>query len=128
MISETEAQRLTAIALQMEASAPAVADMLLNELERAQVRPDAAMPAQVVGMHSTVEFVDEVHGKTRTVQLVYPREADISAGKISVLTPIGAALIGLKAGQSILWPDRDGKDRVLKILSVKRAGPLPAEA
>jgi len=126
MISETEAQRLTALALQMEASAPAVADMLLNELERAQVKPDGAMPSQVVGMHSTVEFLDEAHGKPRTVQLVYPGEADISAGKISVLTPIGAALIGLKAGQSILWPDRDGKDRVLQILDVQRAEVAPA--
>lgn len=119
-ISETDAQRLTSIALQMEASVPAVAQMLLDELERAQVRPDRSVPTHVIGMNSKVEFIDEARGGPRSVQLVYPAEADISVGKISVVTPIGAALIGLKEGQSINWPDRDGRSRILKILRVTR--------
>ena len=121
IVSETDAQRLSALAIQKEATAPEAAGLLLDELERAQVRPDHRVPADVVGMNSTVEFVDEAHGQSRTVQLVYPAEADISAGRISVLTPIGAGLIGLAAGQSILWPDRDGNKRALKVLRVERA-------
>ena len=54
----------------------------------------------------------------RTVRLVYPGEADIEQGRISVLTPVGAALIGLTAGQSIEWTDRDGKSRSLSVLEV----------
>jgi regulator of nucleoside diphosphate kinase len=52
------------------------------------------------------------------VQLVYPAEADIEAGRISILTPIGAGLIGLREGQSILWPDREGRERRLTVVRV----------
>jgi regulator of nucleoside diphosphate kinase len=51
--------------------------------------------------------------------LVFPGQADIAAGKISILTPIGAALIGLSQGQSIDWKTRDGRSRQLTILSVE---------
>lgn len=121
ILSETDAQRLSALAMQNEANAPEAAGLLLDEIERAQVRPDHLVPADVVGMNATVEFVDEAHGRSRLVQLVYPAEADINAGRVSVLTPIGAGLIGLAAGQSILWPDRDGHKRALKVLRVERA-------
>jgi regulator of nucleoside diphosphate kinase len=123
VLSETDAERLSALALQNEAAHPVAAGLLLDELERAQVR--RRRPDDVVGMNSTVEFVDEAHGQPRTVQLVYPEEADIAAGRISILTPVGAGLIGLRAGQSILWPDRGGETRVLRILKV---GALPALA
>src|SRR3546814_18742657 len=78
------------------------------------------MPEGVVTMLSTVEFVDEGSGTRRPVQMVYPADADISSGKISILTPIGAGLIGLSEGQSILWPDRDGHERCLQIVRVTR--------
>jgi regulator of nucleoside diphosphate kinase len=123
VLSETDAERLSALALQNEAAHPVAAGLLLDELERAQVRRRVA--DDVVGMNSTVEFLDEAHGEPRTVQLVYPDEADIAAGRISIMTPVGAGLIGLKAGQSILWPDRGGETRVLRIL---RVGRLPALA
>ena len=103
-------------------SSPQASNLLLDEIERAEVLPDDETPAGVVGMNATVEFLDEAHGARRTVQLVYPGEADIASGKISVLTPVGAGLIGLSRGQSILWPDRDGRQRVLKILRVSRQG------
>jgi regulator of nucleoside diphosphate kinase len=123
VLSETDADRLFLLAEQMEASAPRERSGLLGELERAEVRPDHLVPATVVGMNSTVDFVDEAHGATRTVRLVYPAEADIAANKVSVLTPIGAGLIGLKEGQSICWPDRDGRLRTLQVLKVSRAPP-----
>ena len=60
-------------------------------------------------------------GAEQDVTLVYPAEADIAAGKISVMTPIGTALIGLKAGQSITWRDRADKRQMLTVVEVKAA-------
>jgi len=118
ILAETEAERLSALALQMEHRSPFAASLLLDEIERAELRPDAEVPADVVRMRSTVVFFDDSHGTTRTVQVVYPTEADVAAGRISVMAPVGAGLIGLAAGQSIRWPDRDGRERSLRILRV----------
>jgi regulator of nucleoside diphosphate kinase len=119
-VGETDAERLTALALQAEDRLPDVATLLLDELERARVKPDAKLPPDVVAVGSTVEFLDEAHGASRTVQLVWPGEADIAAGRVSVMTHVGAGLLGLTEGQSILWPDRDGRKRPLRILKVSR--------
>jgi regulator of nucleoside diphosphate kinase len=113
-VSETDADRLFLLIDR----APADTCGLREELERAQVR--ARVPDSVVAMNSTVEFLDDAHGAPRTVQLVYPGEADIAVGKVSVLSPVGAGLLGLKAGQSIQWPDRDGRLRALRVLKVSR--------
>lgn len=118
ILGRTDADRLAALAAKIETSNPDVAELLLGEIERADVRDDGKVPATTVGMQSIVEFLDEAHGSTRSVQLVYPPDADIAAGRISVLTPVGAGLIGLSAGQSIAWPDRGGKERMLRILKV----------
>lgn len=120
ILGKTDAERLTALAAKMEIGDPELAELLLGELERADVRDDEKVPETTVAMNSVVEFVDEAHGATRSVQLVYPNEADISANRISVLTPVGAGLIGLSTGQSIVWPDRDGRERRLRILKVER--------
>lgn len=66
-----------------------------------------------------VEYRDEETGQERLVQLVYPIEADPIVGRISVLTPVGAALIGLSEGQSIELPSRRGGSKTLTILRVK---------
>jgi regulator of nucleoside diphosphate kinase len=68
-------------------------------------------------MGSTVEFRSDT-GQQRRVTLVYPGEADFAQGRISILTPIGAALIGLSPGQSIAWTSRDGRQHRLTVLSV----------
>lgn len=104
-----------------------VAEQLFEELERAQVVPDRDLPANVVRMGSTLRFTTD-SGEAREVKLVYPGEADIAAGKVSVLTPIGAALIGLAAGQSIDWVTRDGRQRRLTVESVLEERPVPPEA
>lgn len=117
---DSEADTLTTLALGAESRVPEVAEMLLNEIERATIVTEKRISSDVVTMRSVVEFIDEASGSDRTVQLVYPREADISAGRISILTPIGAGLIGMKTGQSILWPDRDGRERKLTIVKVSR--------
>jgi regulator of nucleoside diphosphate kinase len=75
------------------------------------------VPAGVVQMGSTVHFQSD-DGRMRRVELVFPGQADISADRISILTPIGAALIGLTKGQSMPWRTRDGQVRRLTVMSV----------
>jgi len=117
---DTEADALTALAIGAEERLPQVSAMLLEEIARADIHPAGEIPADVVTMHASVEFADEASGTTRTVQLVFPKEADISAGRVSIMTPVGAGLIGLREGQSILWPDRDGHERRLRIVKVRQ--------
>lgn len=120
-ISKTDHQRLYALANASLERAPEVSDELLGELDRAKIVADGSVPKDVVQMGSTVTFKPDT-GEAKTVTLVFPGEADISSGRISVLTPIGTALIGLAAGQSILWTTRDGRKHELSIISVVEAG------
>jgi regulator of nucleoside diphosphate kinase len=115
-----EANRLADLAVSVEERMPEVSSLLMQELDRAQTLPEAKIGADVVRMESHVTYSDEASGQHRTVQLVYPGQANIEEGRISILTPIGAALIGLKTGQSIRWPDRSGKERALTIVEVRR--------
>jgi regulator of nucleoside diphosphate kinase len=120
-MNDAEADTLTNLALGAEERLPQVSEMLLEEIGRAKIYTAGKLPRDVVSMHATVEFRDEANGTSRTVQLVYPKDADISAGRISILTPVGAGLIGLREGQSIIWPDRDGHERQLSIVKVTQA-------
>lgn len=115
---DTEADALTHLAIAAEERLPQVSAMLLDEIARATIHKAGRIAANVVTMHAMVRFVDEASGKEHRYQLVYPKEADISAGRISIMTPVGAGLIGLREGQSILWPDREGHERALKIVEV----------
>ncbi|MFD2183487.1 nucleoside diphosphate kinase regulator [Rhodoplanes azumiensis] len=98
---------------------PEIADYLAREIERARVLPPDEAGRDIVTMGSWVTFRDETSGRTRRVMLVYPEHADVSAGRISVLTPIGAALVGLSKGQSIAWTTPSGEERSLTILEVE---------
>ena len=118
LLCESDADRIADLAVGVESRLPQVAAMLLKEIDRARVVKDGALPVDVVGMGSRVRFRDESAGTERTVRLVYPSEADIEAGKVSILTPIGAGLIGLREGQSIRWEDRDGHPKVLQVITV----------
>ncbi|MEN9926524.1 MAG: hypothetical protein RL268_2650 [Pseudomonadota bacterium] len=118
LLCESDADRIADLAVGVETRLPQVSAMLLKEIDRARVVKDGALPADVVGMGSRVRFRDESTGTERTVRLVYPHEADIAAGKVSILTPIGAGLIGLREGQSIRWEDRDGHPKVLQVIAV----------
>lgn len=117
---DTEAERLAELALNVETAMPQVSELLLRETNRAQLHRAASIPADVVTMGAEVEFRDAGSGVTRTVTLAWPQDADIGAGRISILTPIGAGLIGLREGQQILWPDRDGRERDLVIVRVRQ--------
>ncbi|HEU5016982.1 MAG TPA: nucleoside diphosphate kinase regulator [Pseudolabrys sp.] len=108
---------------------PRTADFLAREIARARVVDAANVPHGLVGMGSTLEYRDDTTGQSRTVTLVYPDEADLAAGKISILSPVGAALIGLSAGQSIEWQTPTGGWRSLTVLRVGGlAAPVEAAA
>lgn len=117
VIGDEEHERLSALANSIAARQPELAEELLAEMDRARVVKSAKVPADVVRMNAEVEFETD-EGHRRRVTLVYPGEADISSGRISILTPIGAALIGLSAGQSFSFEARDGRQQRLTVLSV----------
>jgi regulator of nucleoside diphosphate kinase len=77
---------------------------LRGELARAEILDPKKMPHDVVTMNSTARVVDETGGQEHELTLVYPRDVDGSPGKISVLAPVGSAMLGLRVGQSIEWP------------------------
>ncbi|MGB5104048.1 MAG: nucleoside diphosphate kinase regulator [Steroidobacteraceae bacterium] len=93
-------------------------EKLESELVRANVVPREEMPGDVVTMNSRVVFENETTGERREVTLVYPGNADIGAGRISVLVPIGTALLGLRVGQSIDWELPGGEKQRYRIVDV----------
>lgn len=96
-------------------------EFLAREIDRARLIEPEAATADLVTMNTRVRYRDDVTGQERTVVLVYPADSDISAGRVSVLTPIGAALIGLSTGQSIEWESPTGGVRSLTVLQVGNA-------
>ena len=84
------------------------------ELDRAEIVDPKDMPADVVTMRSKVRLQDLVSGESNTYSLVFPTEADFAEGKISVLAPIGTAILGYRQGDTIEWPVPSGL-RKLKV-------------
>jgi regulator of nucleoside diphosphate kinase len=116
-VSSDDYQRLTDLATASLERVPAVAQELLSEMDRARVVDADAVPADVVRMGSTVTFKSD-DGQTRTLTLVYPADESLDEHRISVMTPVGAALVGLGVGQSISWAARDGRRHELTVLKV----------
>ena len=116
-LSQSDRDQLTRLADANAHTNPLVSDELLNELDRARVVPDGKLAEKIVRMGSGVTYQTD-SGERVSVMLVYPAEADISRGRISILTPIGTALIGLSPGQSIDWTSRDGRLHRLTVASV----------
>lgn len=118
IVSSHDVRRLEALLASPLAAASPIAAQLEAELVRAEVCAPDAVPADVVTMNSEVECIDEDGGVERRLRLVYPNDADADAGRISVLAPVGAALLGLSAGQSIAWPLPGGKISRLRVRRV----------
>ena len=119
VVSAADYERLTDLATASLERLPEVAEELLNEMERAKIVKDGSVPDDVVRMGSTVTFRSH-DGRERTETLVYPVDEDSNAHKISVMTPVGAALIGLAVGQSISWTARDGRKHQLTVVKVQQ--------
>jgi len=113
-----ESDLVAALALRSEQRQPVVAAMLLEEIERAELHDLHSLPPGHARLNSFVSFVDEHAEKVREVQLVLPADADFAEGRLSILTPMGAALYGLAAGHTIEWPDLHGNYRPISIVRV----------
>ena len=113
-ITTTDLARLQAV---VETNDSHGSELLDLELHRARVVEPRAVPADVVTMNSDVVYEDCDTSERRQVRICYPRDANAMAGKVSVLAPIGSALLGLRVGQSITWPlpHRTKRVRVVEI-------------
>jgi len=87
-------------------------DMLQEELDHGKVVPSAEIPKDVITMNSRVLLVDQATGESEELTLVFPEDADISQAKISVLAPIGIAMLGYKVGDAFEWEVPAGKRRL----------------
>ena len=119
-ISERDYEIIADLALRMEQRHPHLSSLILNEIDRAHIHALSKLPRDVVALSSEVVFVDDLTSTVRRVRLVLPSEADIEEGRISVMTSVGAGLIGMRVGGEINWPCPDGRPRVLKILEVNQ--------
>ncbi len=119
VLTSTDERRL---AQMLEAMAKEVdqdtLERLEDELERATIVESSQIPNDVVTMNSLVSFEDLETGQRSEVTLVYPSATSGSAGKVSILAPIGSALLGLSVGDSIDWPVPGGRSRRLRVTAV----------
>jgi len=114
IVTDRDLERLRTVVEQHNVPA---ADLLDGELYRATVVARADVPPDVVTMNSDVTYEDDGTGVQRTVRVVYPCDADAARGWVSVLAPIGSALLGLRIGQHIEWPPPAGA-RQLRVIAV----------
>ena len=91
---------------------------LRAELEGAIIVPRETVPHDVVRMNSRIRYLDESTGQRNEIEIVYPSDADPRAGKVSVLAPVGSALIGLSVGQQIDWDFPNGRSIRLRVEEV----------
>ena len=113
-----ESDMIADLAVQSEHRSPVTAAMLLGEIFRAELHDRNSLPPDAITIGAKVSFVDEATARLNKVELVLPAHADIADGRISILTPVGAALFGLRTGDRIDWPDIDGNPRRLRIVKV----------
>lgn len=95
-----------------------ISEYLQRELSRADVVSEKNLPDNIVRMYSTITYSTNMIDEERRLTLVYPKEADIDAGKVSVITPIGAALIGMAVGNSITYYTPNGGKQTLTVIAV----------
>ena len=126
VISERDAERLEDLLASLPANAFPGKGELEAELERAEIVPPREIPPAVVTMNSTVKFRVSSSNEEFSLTLVYPRDVDQSGKTISILAPVGSAMLGLSQGDEIEWPRPGGgtlKVRVEEILyQPERAG------
>ena len=117
-VSTVDLDRLEGLLGDLRAGAPEIAEGLRSELDRARIVEPQDMPPDVVTMNSIVRFADEETGKEFERTLCYPEEATGGTDKVSILAPLGSALLGLSVGQRIDWPVPGGRMARIRILDV----------
>jgi regulator of nucleoside diphosphate kinase len=115
---DTDYDLIAQLAMGIERRSPEFSKMLLDEIDRAEIHARGTLPAGIITLGSEVEYLDMGTDEKRRVRLVMPGEANMEVGLLSILTPVGAGLIGLAKGQTIDWPCPSGRPRVIKILEV----------
>ena len=118
VVSDLDYDHLTRLAAAAQYRLPEIATQLSSELERAVVVAEAAMPDDVVRLGSAITFRTN-DGPPREGVLVLPVDANISKGLVSILTPVGTALLGLRQGQSISFMALNGHRCRLSVLAVR---------
>ena len=121
-ITRRDSERLAHLAAVSIEKFPVTSEFLAREVYRAHLIEDFESLPGLVSMGSEVEFRDDVTGQIRSVRLVYPEDAGKDPATVSVLTPVGAALIGLSVSQSIEFRTPSGGWRSLTVLAVKNGG------
>jgi regulator of nucleoside diphosphate kinase len=117
-LTETDFEILAALLDAAPATLPGAA-LLAEEVGRARVAPDRRAPPGLVRLNSVVTYRDVATGQERRLQLGLPRDASIDDNRISVLTPVGAALIGLSVGQTFRWAMPNGRARAVTVVAVE---------
>ena len=118
ILSSLDVDRIEALLAAMPTSVfPGKAE-LQAELDRADVVAPEEIPANVVTMNSTVQFAIAETGKEFRLTLAYPRDMDGSADKISILAPVGGALLGLSVGDELAWPGPGGKPMTVRVKDI----------
>ena len=127
-LSSLDLDRIEALLETIPASALAGKAELQAELDRADVLAPDQVPHSVVTMNSTVKFSIVESGKEFCLTLVYPRDMDGSADRISIFAPVGSALLGMSVGDELAWPGPGGKAMTVRVTEVvyqpERAGEL----
>lgn len=117
VVSRLDCERIEALLEQPGHAGPGL-DRLREELARAEVREPRDMPRDVITMNSTARFRDDASASEREITLVYPRDVD-GSDRVSILAPVGSALLGLRVGQAIEWPVPGGRTIRLQVLEVR---------
>jgi regulator of nucleoside diphosphate kinase len=115
LLSRLDCDRLEAL---LESQPGVDTRELAAELARASIVEPRDMPADVITMNSTARFRDEESGEERDITLVYPRDAGQRPDAVSILAPVGSALLGLRVGDAIQWPMPGGRNARLQVLSI----------
>ena len=117
-VTTHDARRLEALLQGATVRGAPMASLLEQELSRATLVAPQDVPPYIVTMHSRVVCRDEDSGEQREVELVYPQEADADLGRVSILAPVGTALLGLAVGDAIDWPVPGGRTARVRVMSV----------
>jgi len=128
VVSSLDMERLEALIDSLPAAQADNCAALLEELARAELVEPEDMPPDVVTMNSRVRFVLDDQAEEFDMALAYPKDVHGEPDKLSVLTPVGNALLGLKVGESIAWTRPDGAAFQVRVLGIvyqpERAGEL----
>jgi regulator of nucleoside diphosphate kinase len=112
-------RRLSGVVEAFQLRGSPLADFLAEELDRSELVEPSAVSPSVVTMHSCVTFVDHDSDQVRTMTLVYPGEEDSRQNKLSIVTPVGSALLGLRTGASMTFRTQNGRTKRLSVIEVR---------